>query len=115
MIHAHENERGVYMKNLLAIIALATTITSVTASETRTYQVVTTYQGATFATVTGCDRGACKAEAQHILADGQDYILSGKASLYLQSKIKDAQAVNSELSESEALELLINASQEILN
>lgn len=56
-----------------------------------------------------------KAEALRIQNEAQNYYQSGIASLYLNSKIQIAQELNSSLSEEESVDLLVEASQIILN
>lgn len=56
-----------------------------------------------------------KAEALRIQNEAQNYYQTGIASLYLNSKIQIAQELNSSLSEEESVDLLVEASQIILN
>lgn len=56
-----------------------------------------------------------KAEALKIQNEAQNYYQTGIASLYLNSKIQIAQELNSSLSEEESVDLLVEASQIILN
>lgn len=56
-----------------------------------------------------------KAEALRVQNEAQNYYQTGIASLYLNSKIQIAQELNSSLSEEESVDLLVEASQIILN
>ncbi len=58
--------------------------------------------------------GYRKREARLIQNDIQVYALSGELSLYLTEKLKTVYAVNSELSEGEALDVLDLAAKQIL-
>jgi hypothetical protein len=55
-----------------------------------------------------------KAEAQRIQNEAQIYLESGKTTLFLESKIQVAKDLDSSLSDSEAVDLLIEASSIIL-
>lgn len=54
-------------------------------------------------------------EAAEIIDDAQAFNESGTISLFLSQKIQELQAINPELSNSEALDLLLFNSQKILN
>lgn len=55
-----------------------------------------------------------KAEAQRIQNEAQLYLQTGKTSLFLESKIELAKSLDSTLSDDEAVDLLIEASQILL-
>jgi hypothetical protein len=55
-----------------------------------------------------------KAEALRIQKEAQDYFQKGMASIYLESKIEMAKELDSRLSDSESVDLLLEASQIIL-
>lgn len=54
-------------------------------------------------------------QAQMVLNDAQEYMLSGSATTFLGQKIKDVKAQNADMSESEALALLIEEAEQILS
>ncbi|AUN97412.1 hypothetical protein C0V70_04665 [Bacteriovorax stolpii] len=56
-----------------------------------------------------------KMEAQMIQNDIQDYAVNGTISVYLASKIEMVKSVNAELSTEESIDVLILASESILN
>jgi hypothetical protein len=58
--------------------------------------------------------GMGKLQAAIILNDAQQLIQTGKVSILLAQKIKDVQATNTEISESEALEIVVVRAEEIL-
>ncbi len=53
-------------------------------------------------------------QAQMVLNDAQDLIQDGKMSAFLNQKIKEIQALHSDASEAEALDLLIGQAEAIL-
>ncbi|MBC7538284.1 MAG: hypothetical protein H7281_05660 [Bacteriovorax sp.] len=55
-----------------------------------------------------------KAEALRIQREAQDYFQKGVASIYLESKIEMTKELDSKLSDSESVDLLLEASQIIL-
>lgn len=55
--------------------------------------------------------GKQKLQADAILNDAQEMLQSGQISIYLFQKIKETQNINRGISESEALDILIEASQ----
>lgn len=56
-----------------------------------------------------------KTQAVLILNDAQEYMQSGKASVFLSQRIKEVQSVNVDASENDALEILVNEAQSVLN
>jgi hypothetical protein len=50
-------------------------------------------------------------EAQAVVDDSQGYIQTGKLSAFLSQKIKDVKELNSELSDEEAIDLLLEVSE----
>lgn len=55
-----------------------------------------------------------KAEAERIQKDAQEYHLNGRTTIFLESRIQLAKELDSNLSEKESVDLLIEASQIIL-
>lgn len=60
-----------------------------------------------------CEIIVCK-EASQVLEDSQGYIQSGEMSAFLAGKVKNVQAVYTEMSEAEALDALITDAELIL-
>jgi hypothetical protein len=54
-------------------------------------------------------------QAALVLNDTQEFIQSGKMSAFLGQKIKDAQALNEGASQEDALDMLINEAEALLN
>lgn len=59
--------------------------------------------------------GLAEKQAEIVLNDAQEYLLSGAASSFLSQKIKETKTLNSDLSESEALEILLQDAEKILS
>lgn len=53
-------------------------------------------------------------QAAMVLNDSQEFFQSGKLSVFLSQKIKETQAIDAEVSQEEALDLLINEAELIL-
>ena len=56
-----------------------------------------------------------KLQANAVLSDTQEMLQTGVASLFLSQKIRETQALNNDISEEEALDILIESAQEILS
>ena len=59
--------------------------------------------------------GLAEKQAEIVLNDAQEYLLSGTASSFLDQKIKETKSLNSDLSETEALEILLQDAEKILS
>lgn len=59
--------------------------------------------------------GLPKLQANAILEDTQEMLQTGTASAFLSQKIRETQALNNDISEEEALDILIESAQEILS
>ena len=71
------------------------------------------YLGTTFASTTG-PVFRHKLQAQAVINDAQEMMQTGSISLLLSEKIQEAQNLNDGLSESEALDVLIEAAEKAL-
>ena len=56
-----------------------------------------------------------KAQANAIINDAQEILLTGKSSMFLSQKIRETQDLNQGISEAEALDILIQSAQSILS
>ena len=56
-----------------------------------------------------------KVQAEAVVNDAQDMLQTGKVSLFLSQKIQEAQAQNLDLSEAEALDVIIESAYSILS
>ena len=54
-------------------------------------------------------------QAAMVINDSQEFFQSGRLSVFLSQTINDAKAVNAGVSDEEALDMLINEAQSILN
>lgn len=113
------------MKRLF-ILAVATILSSNTyALETATNSLAYTLANTLYTTAAGIMTTEAstlaissknqKAEARKIQNDAQNYYMSGMASIFLESKIQIAKELQAGLSEEEAVDLLVEASQIILD
>ena len=59
--------------------------------------------------------GLEKAQANIVLNDAQELMQSGKMSVFLSQKIREVQNANAGSSEEEALDVLINTAESLLN
>ena len=100
------------MKSLIAILTIAISVNVHAYSIGATTYLVSASPLLTTGTTSG---GLQKAEANAIMNDAQEFLLSGNSSAFLSEKIKLAQDVNPGASESEALEMLLNEAESTLN
>lgn len=106
------------MKKLMLALALTATVSQAHALQA----IAGTYLFASLgaSTIGGmttsgkeCEIIVCK-EATQVLEDGQSYIQSGEMSAFLSGKVRDVQAVYTEMSDGEALDALISDAELIL-
>ena len=98
------------MKKLIAIATLALSVNAFSASFVGTTLLPT--QSLALSSVS--TSGNVQKEAAQVLNDSQELIQSGKMSAFLSQKIKDIQAQDSSVSDSEALDALLSVSEQIL-
>lgn len=106
------------MKKLMLALALTATV-----SQAHAWQAIagTYISGSLGASTIGgmttsgkeCEIIVCK-EAAQVLDDSQNYIQSGEMSAFLSGKIKNVQAIHTEMSDEEALDALIQDAELIL-
>ena len=68
-----------------------------------------------FLTSTGVSVAQQKVQAEAVINDAQDMLQTGEVSLFLSQKIQETQALNDDLSEGEALDMIIDSAQAILS
>ena len=100
------------MKSTIALIALALSANVFAYSVTDSTVLTSASPFLSSVTTSG---GFEKAQANIILNDAQEYMQSGRVSAFLAQKISEAQSANEGASEVEALEILINNAEAILN
>jgi hypothetical protein len=96
------------MKKLIAIATLALSVNAFSASFVGTTLLPT--QSLTSVSTSGNVQN----EAAQVINDSQELIQSGKMTAFLGQKIKDIQAQDSSVSDSEALDALLSVSEHIL-
>jgi hypothetical protein len=94
------------MKKLIAIATLALSVNAFSASFVGTTLLPT--QSLALSSV------STSKEAAQVINDSQELIQSGKMTAFLGQKIKDIQAQDSSVSDSEALDALLSVSEHIL-
>ena len=107
---------GVTMKTTIAILSLILSV-NIYASDiaySSADSTVLTSAGPMLSSVT-TSGSLPEKQAQMVLNDAQELIQDGKMTAFLNQKIKDIQALNADTSESEALDMLIEQAENILN
>lgn len=99
------------MKKFIAIATLALSVNAFSASFVGTTLIPT--QSLALSSVS--TSGNIQKEAAQVVNDSQELIQSGKMTAFLSQKIKDIQASDSSVSDSEALDALLSVSEQILN
>lgn len=99
------------MKKLIAIATLALSVNAFSASFVGTTLLPT--QSLALSSVS--TSGNVQKEAAQVINDSQELIQSGKMTAFLSEKIKNIQAQDAAVSDSEALDALISVSEQILN
>ena len=56
-----------------------------------------------------------KVQAEYVIEDTQEMLQSGRISILLSQKIKEIQAANQDLSDAEALDILIETAEKVLS
>lgn len=100
------------MKSLIAVLAIAISANVHAYSSGAVTFYISASPLLTSATTSG---GVQKAEANAIINDAQELMQSGNASIFLAEKIQLAKDVNPGASDADALEMLLNEAESILN
>ena len=100
------------MKAVILFLSLAVTTNVFAYSAVDSTVFVSASPLLSTALTSGADQ---KLQANIILNDAQEFMLSGKMSVFLNQKIKDTQKMNQMASESDALEMLIDAASDIIS
>ncbi|MDD4972785.1 MAG: hypothetical protein PHY93_00460 [Bacteriovorax sp.] len=98
------------MKKLIAIATLALSLNAFSASFVGTTLLPT--QSLALSSIS--TSGNVQKEAAQVINDSQELIQSGKMTAFLGQKIKDIQAQDSAVSDSDALDALLSVSDQIL-
>lgn len=100
------------MKFAIAMLSLAITANVFAYSITDSTVLTSVSPLLSSATTSG---GLQKAQANAVINDAQEMLQTGETSSFLSSKIRETQDLNAGISDSEALDILINSAQEILS
>lgn len=98
------------MKKFIAIATLALSLNTFSASFVGTTLLPTQLLALSSVSTSG----NVQKEAAQVINDSQELIQSGKMTAFLGQKIKDIQAQDSSVSDSEALDALLSVSDQIL-
>lgn len=96
------------MKFTIAMLALVLTV------NVHAFELQLTTMSQSTGTVDGAGR-TDKVQARAVLADVQSMLNTGDLSIFLSQKIQEIQTQNNNLSEAEALDILIESAQTILS
>lgn len=105
------------MKKLLVLASLLTSIASAQAMDGNMIFLVIsapTIGTTSISMAISPEAGWCK-EARQIIADGQEYNLTGELTPYLEAKMKLVQELEADLSADEAIDMLIEGAVSVLN
>lgn len=100
------------MKSLIAMLALAVSANVFAYSITDSTVLTSVSPLLSSATTSG---GLQKVQANAVINDAQDMLQSGEASSFLSQKIQETKDLNEGISDSEALDILLNSAESILS
>lgn len=100
------------MKSLIAVLALAVSANVFAYSITDSTVLTSVSPLLSSATTSG---SLPKLQANAVINDAQEMLQTGESSSFLSQKIKETQELNAGVSESEALDILIESAQSILS
>jgi len=101
------------MKTILTLIVLASSVNVFAYSVT--YELGLTSQVTTLIVGVVTSGKSVRKEAGQVLKDSQEYIASGKLSVFLQAKINDKISQDESLTIDEALEIMVDEAQVVLD